>query len=47
MKVPAFRLDDVDVQVRDIDVHAKTSGRVLARIGPAACVCHFVTASMG
>ena len=47
VEVPALRFDDVDVQVRDIDVAcAQTLGRELAGIGTAAGVGDFVAASM-
>ena len=47
MEVPALRFNDVDVQVRNIDVaRAQALGRELARIGAAAGVCDLVAASM-
>ena len=47
VEVPALRFNDVDVQVRNIDVTcAQTLRRVLTGIGPAAGVRDLVAASM-
>ena len=47
VEVPALRFNDVDVQVRNIDVTcAQALGRELARIGAAAGVGDLVAASM-
>ena len=47
VEVPALRFNDVDVQVRNIDVtRAQTLRRVLTGIGPAAGVRDLVAASM-